>query len=269
LSDAPPILDLRLSVDYREKPGVLEDVALRLRAGEILALVGESGSGKSTLSLAILRLLEMRGGTARGSILFDGRDLMVLSEREMRAVRGRDISLVLQSPHSSLNPALRIGTQLSEAWRAHASGSRDACRAAVAAAVRSVSLPDDPEFLRRFPGQLSVGQAQRVLIALAILHRPRLLLADEPTSALDVITQAEILDLFARLNRALGMAVLFISHDLLSVAALCHRIAILRNGRIIECDTTENIFLRPAHPYTRQLLDALPRNPFAAAERVT
>jgi ABC-type dipeptide/oligopeptide/nickel transport system ATPase component len=267
VSSAPrnrPLVSLRLSVDYAGKPGVLRDVALDLFPGEILGLVGQSGSGKSTLSMAILRLLEMKGGAARGCIHFNGRDLMSLSEREMRGLRGRQMALVLQSPHSSLNPALRIGTQLAEAWRAHAAGPAVERDARIAAALRSVSLPDDAAFLCRYPSQLSVGQAQRVLIAMAVMHRPALLIADEPTSALDVITQAEILDLFARLNHELGMAILYISHDLLSVASLCHRIAILLEGEIVECDSTRRIFEQPAHPYTRQLLAALPQNPFAA-----
>ncbi len=261
----PPLLSLRVSVDYGNKRDVLRDVQLEVSGGEICGLVGQSGSGKSTLSLAVLRLLEMKGGSARGEVQFAGRDLMKLPEREMRDIRGRQISLVLQSPHSSLNPALRIGAQLSEAWRAHARDG-DAASAQISASLASVSLPAGREFLRRYPAQLSVGQAQRVLIAMAILHRPLLLIADEPTSALDVITQAEILELFARLNRELGMAILFISHDLLSVATLCHRLAILHEGVIVESGSVRQIFERPAHPYTRRLLQALPQNPYASPQ---
>jgi len=262
VTQAPPLLSLRISVDYRNNPGVLRDVSLSIQPGEILGLVGQSGSGKSTISLAILRLLHLKGGTARGTLLFKGKDLCAESESQMRSLRGREISIVLQSPLTSLNPALRIGSQLSEAWRAHATGTREACAAAISNAMNSVSLPNDLEFLRRRPSQLSVGQAQRVIIAMAILHRPSLLIADEATSALDTITQSEILALFARLNRELGMGILYISHDLLSVAALCHRIAILNSGDIVECGPPSQIFGTPQHPYTQKLVAALPRGPF-------
>jgi len=261
VTEVPPLLSLRLSVDYRNNLGVLRDVSLEIKPGEILGLVGQSGSGKSTLSLAILRLLHLKGGTARGNLLFKGEDLSAKSESQMRSLRGREISIVLQSPLTSLNPALRIGSQLGEAWRAHATGTREECAAAVSAAFTSVSLPNDIEFLRRRSSQLSVGQAQRVIIAMAILHRPGLLIADEATSALDTITQSEILGLFARLNRELGMGVLYISHDLLSVATLCHRIAILNSGEIVECGPPSQIFGAPQHAYTQKLVAALPRLP--------
>jgi ABC-type dipeptide/oligopeptide/nickel transport system ATPase component len=261
VTEAPPLLSLRLSVDYRNKPGVLRDVSLEIQSGEILGLVGQSGSGKSTLSLAILRLLHLKGGAARGDLLFKGEDLSAKSESQMRSLRGREISIVLQSPLSSLNPALRIGSQLSEAWRAHATGTREECATAISNSLTSVSLPNDSDFLRRRPSQLSVGQAQRVIIAMAILHRPSLLIADEATSALDTITQSEILRLFAKLNRELGMGILYISHDLLSVAALCHRIAILNAGEIVECGPPSQIFGAPQHAYTQKLVAALPRLP--------
>lgn len=266
MSSAENLLSLHVSVDYPGKKGVLRDVALDIATGEILGLVGESGSGKSTLSLAILGLLALKGGTAQGEIAFRGRDLMALSSREMREIRGRELSLVLQSPHASLNPALKIGTQLTEAWKAHAQGSRVQCRRDIVCALQTVSLPNAELLLNRRPSELSVGQAQRVLIALAILHRPALLIADEPTSALDMITQSEILRLFARLNRELRMSILFISHDLLAVASLCHRIAILKDGQVVECGTTELVFNRPSHPYTRQLIAALPAAPTSLAD---
>lgn len=262
MTGAAPLLSLRLSVDYRNKAGVLRDVFMELRQGEIHGLVGQSGSGKSTLSLAILRLLHLKGGTARGNLSFKGQDLFAKSEVEMRSLRGREISIVLQSPLSSLNPALRIGTQLNEAWRAHADGTQHECAAAISTALANVSLPNDSDFLRRRPSQLSVGQAQRVIIAMAILHRPSLLIADEATSALDTITQSEILRLFAQLNGELGMGILYISHDLLSVAALCHRIAILNAGQILECGPPAQIFGAPQHPYTQKLVAALPGGPF-------
>lgn len=263
MTEPAPLLSLRLSVDYRNKGGVLRDIFMELRQGEVLGLVGQSGSGKSTLSLAILRLLHLKGGVTRGTLAFKGQDLFAKTEAEMRSLRGREMSIVLQSPLSALNPVLRIGSQLCEVWRAHAQGPRNEGNAAIATALASVSLPNDTDFLRRFPSQLSVGQAQRVIIAMAILHRPSLLIADEPTSALDTITQSEILRLFAQLNRELGMGILYISHDLLSVAVLCHRIAILNAGEIVECGPPSQIFGGAQHPYTQKLVAALPRGPFA------
>jgi ABC-type dipeptide/oligopeptide/nickel transport system ATPase component len=186
----------------------------------------------------------------------------------MRHIRGREIALVLQSPVASLNPALRIGTQIAEAWRAHNHDAAKQWKERALELFDLVSLSAEDGFLDRYPRQLSVGQAQRVLIAMAILHRPRLLIADESTSALDAITQSEILALFRRLNRELNMAMLFISHDLLSVASLCQRIAILQKGRIIECGSTEQMFREPRTEDTRALLQAVMRNSVAAAELV-
>ena len=256
------LLSVRLSAGYPAKPEILRNVSFDVERGEILGLVGESGSGKSSLALAILRLLSYRGGTVSGQIQFQGIDLAQLPESEMRIVRGREIGFVPQSPATALNPALRIGTQLDEAWVAHSNGAVDGRRKNFLALLESVSLAADASFLDRYPSELSVGQAQRFLIAMAILHKPPLVIADEPTSALDVVTQAEILQLFTRLNQGLNMAVLYISHDLLSVSSLCHRVAILRDGRIVECAETKKIFHDPQHPYTRRLIEALPRNPW-------
>ena len=250
-----PLLKARLSVDYPNKSGVLEDVEFEISTGEIVGLVGESGSGKSTIALALLRLLDHKGGSIRGEILFDGSDLLHLKPAEMRRIRGRDIALVLQSPLSSLNPVLRIGTQLAEAWRAH-STTKD-WKARALELFDLVSLPSEESFLDRYPRQLSVGQAQRVLIAMAVLHKPRLLIADEATSALDAITQSEVLQLFRRLSQQLSMAMLFISHDLLSVASLCSRIAILQKGRIVESGATTQMFREPRTEDTRALLEAV------------
>jgi peptide/nickel transport system ATP-binding protein len=252
-----PLLEVRLSVDYPAKPGVLDRVELEIRAGEITGIVGSSGSGKSTLALALLRLLEFRGGRASGEIYFQGKDLMRTRESEMRSVRGREMAFVPQSPASFLNPAMRVDAQMAEAWKAHRKGSRVELERDVCAAVEQVGLPAERAFLHRYPGELSVGQAQRILIAMAILHKPALLIADEPTSALDVISQSEVLRLLGRLNRELGMAILYISHDLLSISNLCHRVAILHEGRIVECATASSIFEAPQHVYTQQLIGAV------------
>jgi ABC-type dipeptide/oligopeptide/nickel transport system ATPase component len=255
------LLSTRFSVRYAGKPAVLRNVELEIRQGEVLGLVGQSGSGKSTLAMAILGLLDKKTAKVEGAIRFQDCDLLQLQEKQLRELRGRTLALVLQSPLSSLNPALKIRTQLREAWRAHASETKEECSRAIAAALASVSLPSDDEFLRKYPSQMSVGQAQRVLIAMAVMHRPKLLIADEATSALDVITQSEILTLFAQLNREIGMAILYISHDLPSVAGICHRIAILRAGEIVESGPTEEIFANPQHEYTKRLMAALPQMP--------
>ncbi|HEY4961370.1 MAG TPA: ABC transporter ATP-binding protein [Terriglobales bacterium] len=255
------LLAARVSVRYGDKPPVLRDVEFEIRRGEVLGLVGQSGSGKSTLAMAILGLLDRKKVQAEGAIVLDGCDLLTLRERELRGLRGRKIALVLQSPLSSLNPALKIRTQLNEAWRAHATGPTADCDSAIRAALESVSLPSNNEFLRKYPSQMSVGQAQRVLIAMAVMHRPALLIADEATSALDVITQSEILALFRELNRSSGMSILYISHDLASVAGICDRIAILHEGQIVETGTTQQVLTSPRHEYTQRLMAAMPKMP--------
>jgi ABC-type glutathione transport system ATPase component len=253
-----PVLHLRLSVDYPGKPYVLREVTLDIDEGEMVGLIGESGSGKSTIALAILRLLEHKGGTSRGEVIFGGRHLEGLTRHEMRQIRGNEIALISQSAMASLNPALRIGTQLAEAWKAHQSACGDEWQRSVLDIFERVRLPADEAFLRLYPHQLSVGQAQRVLIVMATMHRPRLLIADEPISALDAITRTEVIDLLRQLNRAMNMAVLFISHELLSIASLCRRVAILEKGEVVESGSAEQIFCSPEHPYTRALVGTLP-----------
>jgi ABC-type glutathione transport system ATPase component len=271
----PPstLLSAQVTVRYPGKTPVLRNVSLEIERGEIVGLAGQSGSGKSTLAMAIIGLLGRQRAMVEGQIIFQGMDLLKMRERELRNIRGRALSLVLQSPLASLNPALRIGTQLKEAWRAHSDSAatqgpqekgiqKEDCDCAIQSALKSVSLPSgDADFLRKRASQLSVGQAQRVLIAMAIMHRPALLIADEATSALDVITQSEILKLFVKLNRETGMSILYISHDLPSVAEICQRIAILHEGEIVESGRTEQIFNAPAHSYTRRLIAALPEFP--------
>jgi peptide/nickel transport system ATP-binding protein len=204
-------------------------------------------------------------------VIFKGQNLFSVSEKRLRRLRGKDMSIVLQSPLTALNPVLSIGTQLRECWKVHESGKSEEGEAAIQSALESVSLPATREFLKRRPSQLSLGQGQRVCIAMAVLHRPALLLADEATSALDPITQSEILKLFASLNRTLGTAMLYISHDLLSVAALCHRICILHEGQIVERGIPDDIFNCPQHEYTRRLIAAIPgaphRNELDATDR--
>ncbi len=251
-----PLLKINISVDYPRNPGVLQSLTLEAHAGEIIGLVGRSGEGKSTVTMAILGLLGYKGGKCAGEILFQGRNLLELNQREMRCVRGKEIGLVPQSPLAALNPNLRLRAHLEEARRAHDGEKRD-----WAGLMESVSLPSEAAFLDQLPRNLSVGMAQRFMIAMAMVHRPPLLLADEPTSALDMITQAEILKLFARLNREQGVAMLYISHDLASVASLCHRVAILHQGKVVECGATGDVFQNPQHAFTRQLIAAIPQPP--------
>jgi ABC-type dipeptide/oligopeptide/nickel transport system ATPase component len=254
-----PLLHTRISVDYPNRPRVLDGVELEVREGEIAGLVGESGSGKSTFALSVLGLLGRKNARVRGHIFYRGQDLLAYGESQMRRIRGRKIGVVLQSASSSLNPRLRLGTHLREAWLAHGSKSWQQAKPYVIELLEELELPASGEFLRRFPGQVSVGQAQRILIAMAVMHRPALLIADEPTSALDMVTRAEVLRLFARLNRQWNMAILYISHDLLSVSSLCQRVSILKEGQIVESASCHRIFQQPAHAYTRALIGSLPR----------
>jgi peptide/nickel transport system ATP-binding protein len=249
-------LEFRISAGYGPTR-VLHDVEARIAPGEIVALVGLSGSGKSTLALSLLRLLHYRGGHVTGSIRLAGRELNGLGEREMRAVRGKAIGYVPQSPAAALNERLRVKTLLEETWRAHS--RHRALDKFYAQLLESVQLPYGRDFLERRAGELSTGQGQRLLLALAIMHRPAVILADEPTSALDAITQAAVLALFEELNRRNGAAVLFISHDLLSVASIGHRVEILHEGRIVESGPPEDIFRSPRHAFTQELVKAIPR----------
>jgi ABC-type glutathione transport system ATPase component len=251
------MLQVQLSADYPGRSNVLRDVSFEMARGEVLGLVGQSGSGKSTLALALLRLLEYRGGAVRGRILFEGQDLAAMPERLVRAYRGGKIAYVPQSPSTGLNPALRIRSMFGEAWRAH--NARAMSQDAMLDLLRQVSLPAEPGFLQLRSGQLSIGQGQRLLIALALMHGPRLIVADEPTSALDLITQQEILRLFRSISDGSGTAILFISHDLTSVAQICDRVAILYEGQIVESGATRDVFERPQHPYAQRLIGALPQ----------
>jgi ABC-type glutathione transport system ATPase component len=255
LSD--PALEFRISAHYG-RAAVLHEVEACIAPGEIVALVGLSGSGKSTLALSLLRLLHYRGGEVSGSIRLAGRELSALSQREMRGVRGKSIGYVPQSPAAALNERLRVRTLLAETWGAHSPGCAPES-GFYGKLLESVQLPGTPDFLDQRAGQLSTGQGQRLLIALAIMHRPPVLLADEPTSALDAITQAAVLRLFKDLNGSHGTAMLFISHDLLSVASIGHRVAILHEGCIVESGVPEKIFREPQHPFTKELVKAIPR----------
>lgn len=251
-----PLLRVSLSARYVGKP-VLHDIRFDLGRGEVLGLVGSSGAGKSTLILSLLGLLPWRGGSVDGEVILDGQNLLELHEGKLRALRGRRIALIPQSPMTALNPALSLERHFREAWRAHDSRGRDVLAARVSVLLDEVQLPADSDFLRRRPSQISVGQAQRILIALALLHEPALIVADEPTSALDPVTQTQIVDLLRRLNQTHGSSLLYVSHDLISVVGLCHRIAVLDAGSLVEDLPVENLS-QARHPATTRLLSALP-----------
>jgi len=247
------IRDLKIAFGDR---AVVDIDSLDLEEGEIVGLVGESGSGKSITSLAIIGLADGAGASVRGSITFDGLELIGLDQRRLRAIRGGRIAMIFQSPTSAFNPVFRVGDVFLRALRIHGASRVDA-RTRAATAMREVVL--SPDLLERYPHQLSGGQAQRVAIALAVALRAEVLLADEPTSALDVTVQAEILALLQRLSREERMTVLFVSHDLAVVSGLCDRVAIMQAGRIVETGTTAATLHSPAQPYTRELVAAIPR----------
>jgi len=229
---------------------------LRLDHAEIVGLAGESGSGKSVTTLAVLGLAHTVGARVSGSIKLDRQELTTLSPPELRAIRGRRIAAIFQSPSTAFSPVYKVGTMFTKALRLHGATKAEAAGRA-AEAMRQVLL--DPGLLRRYPSQLSGGQLQRVAIALAVALRAEILLADEPTSALDVTVQAEVLDLLRGLRESTGMSILFISHDLAVVAELCDRVAVMRSGLIVEQGPAAQVLSQPASPYTIELLESVPR----------
>ncbi len=256
--------DLLLSVSLDAGYGdqcVLGSVQFELQRGERLGLVGTSGAGKSTLVLALMGLLPWRRGWTKGEVLLAGQNILAMKERDARRLRGKCIALVPQSPMSALNGALSLRAHFEEAWKAHESGTSNQLRPRLKELMHQVHLPPEDSFLARKPGEVSVGQAQRAVIALALLHRPTLLIADEPTSALDPSTQVEVLHLLRQANHDDGTTLLYISHDLLSVLQLCQRLAVLDKGRIAECLPVSGLSQQARHPATLSLLRTLPVPP--------
>ncbi|HSY72028.1 MAG TPA: ABC transporter ATP-binding protein [Alloacidobacterium sp.] len=246
-----------LSISFQDRPAV-DRLTLRVVPGEVLGLVGESGSGKSVTALAILRLLDPAARVS-GAIRFEGRDLLSLPMKEMRQLRGREISMIFQEPMTALNPVMPVGEQIAEAIRTHQpERNRRQIREAVVEAMQAVALPEPERRMNDYPHQFSGGQRQRVLIAMAIVNRPRLLIADEPTTALDVTVQAQILELLADLRERYSLAMLFISHDLAVVSQVADRVAVMRHGLLLEEGPQAAIFQAPRHAYTRSLLGAIP-----------
>jgi peptide/nickel transport system ATP-binding protein len=246
-----------LTIRFGSKTAVNE-LNLRLETGQVLGLVGESGSGKSVTALAVLRLLDAVA-RVEGAIRFEGANLLGLAPEAMRRRRGRDIAMIFQEPMTALNPVMCVGEQIAEAVRAHGpERSRSKVRDTVLQAMESVAIPDPARRYDDYPHQFSGGQRQRIMIAMAIVNRPRLLIADEPTTALDVTVQKQILDLLADLRERFGLTMLFISHDLAVVSQVADRVAVMRHGLLLEEGPREAVFCRPVHPYTKALMRAVP-----------
>jgi peptide/nickel transport system ATP-binding protein/oligopeptide transport system ATP-binding protein len=237
----------------------VNDVSFSLDRGELLGLVGESGCGKSITALSIMRLIAPPGKTVGGEILFEDKNLLALSNAEMRAIRGDDIAMIFQDPMTSLNPVYTVGEQIAEALRLHRKLSRKAAREAAIKAMSEVSIPDPARRASDYPHQLSGGMRQRVMIAMALACDPKLLIADEPTTALDVTIQAQILELLDELRKTRELAVLLITHDLGVVAEVADRVAVMYTGKIVEESPVEELFARPKHPYTEGLLRSVPK----------
>ncbi len=261
-----PLLDVRnLTVTFGQ-PGVapaVSDVSFQLAAGETLGVVGESGSGKSAMALGILRLLQPPGRITNGQIFFEGRDLLRLTEAEMRPVRGARISLIFQEPLTALNPLMRVGDQVAEALTAHGLASPSEARERAVGLLASVRIPDPGRRVRDYPHQLSGGMRQRVMIAIALACEPPVVIADEPTTALDVTIQAQVLDLLSQMRARLNLAVLLITHDFGIIAQMADRVAVMRAGVVVEQGPVRQILRHPEHEYTKTLLRAVPGMPDA------
>ncbi len=242
----------------RGRVPVVDDVDLTVARGEALALVGESGCGKSMTALSVLRIVPKPGRVAAGRVLLDGRDLLPLPVPELRRIRGRDIGMIFQEPMTSLNPVVTVGWQIREAIRLHERVSVAEARRRSLGLFEQVGIPDPAARLDAYPHQLSGGMKQRVMIAMALAARPKLLIADEPTTALDVTIQAQILELLARLRAELGTAILLITHDFGIVNELADRVAVMYAGRIVEVGTRDDVLTAPRHPYTQGLLRSMP-----------
>lgn len=261
-----PLLDVQhLTVTFPGSPAsvtAVNDVSFQIGAGETLGLVGESGSGKSVTALSILRLVQPPGRVTAGHVLFEGRDLLALPEREMRTVRGARISLIFQEPMTALNPVMRVGDQIAEALTVHGMADGQAAWARAIELLDAVHVPDGRRRVRDYPHQLSGGMRQRVMIAIALACHPSLVIADEPTTALDVTIQAQVLDLLRELRQRYNLAVLLITHDFGVIAEMADRVAVMYRGTLVEQVSVRQILRTPEHEYTRSLLAAVPGTRF-------
>jgi peptide/nickel transport system ATP-binding protein len=268
-----PLLAVRdLVTEFATSEGVVravDHVSFELAPKSTLGVVGESGSGKSVTALSIMRLVAPPGRIAGGSITLAGKDLMTLPEAELRQLRGNRIAMVFQEPMTALNPVMKVGAQVAEAIRAHEHESRRDARGAAIELFARVAIPTPAMTVDAYPHQLSGGMRQRVMIAMALACKPDVLIADEPTTALDVTIQGQILDLLARLQRELGMAVLLITHDLGVVAEICDHVVVMYAGRVVEQAAASVLLAAPRHPYTGALLASIPRADAAPGTRLT
>ncbi len=250
-----------LTVEFHTDEGIVravDKISFSLEEGEILGVVGESGSGKSVSSLAVMGLLPRPPAKVSGQINFQGKNLLEVSGREIRAIRGKEISMIFQDPFTSLNPYLRISTQMMEVLEVHSQMSKAEARRRCIEVLTQLGVPEPEIRFNSFPHQLSGGLKQRIMIAMSLLLQPKILIADEPTTALDVTIQAQILELLKDINKRCGTAIIMITHDLGVVAGLCDRVQVMYGGRLAEKGTYEDIFYRPHHPYTQGLLDSIP-----------
>jgi peptide/nickel transport system ATP-binding protein len=258
-----PLLSVRdLRVEFASEHGMLpvvEGVSFDVAPGEVVGLVGESGCGKSVTSLSIMRLIaEPPGRITAGQIRFGGRDLLTLPERDMRQIRGAEIAMVFQEPMTSLDPAFTVGEQIASTYRRHMGVSKSAAWDRAVHMLDIVGIPHARQRASEYPHMFSGGMRQRVMIAIALSCRPSLLIADEPTTALDVTIQAQVLDLLRELQREMGMAIVFVTHDLGVVSEICDRVVVMYAGQVAETGATQPLFTRPGHPYTHGLLECLP-----------
>jgi oligopeptide/dipeptide ABC transporter ATP-binding protein len=257
-----PVLEIKgLETHFFTRDGVVkavDGVDLTVGRGEILGLVGESGCGKSVTSMSVLRLIQNPGEIVDGTILFHGEDLLGLSEKEMRSIRGDRISMIFQQPVGSLNPVFTAGSQISEVYEIHENLKKKAGNTRAIEMLRKVGIPDPEQRSKAYPHELSGGMAQRVMIAMALAAGPELLIADEPTTALDVTIQAQIIDLMREIRSDLGTSIIVITHDLGIVAELADRVSVMYAGEIVEEADTESLFADPKHPYTRGLIGSIP-----------
>jgi oligopeptide/dipeptide ABC transporter ATP-binding protein len=260
-----PLLELdNLSTHYISAQGTrvvraVDEVSLRIHAGETLGIVGESGSGKSTLALTILRVLPPAAHIVSGRMMFEGEDLLKKSDEEMRQVRGRRIAMILQDPMASLNPLFTIGNQVAEPIRVHEGASRATAWSRARELLKAVRIPSPETRVKQYPHEMSGGMRQRIVGAIGMSCEPRLLIADEPTTSLDLTIQAQYLKLLRDLQRAHGLALIFITHNLGIVAKMCDQLAVMYAGRVVESGPVSRIFNAPAHPYTEALLSSIPR----------
>ena len=266
---APLLEVIDLSVAFKgheDTVTVVERVSFSVQAGKTLGIVGESGSGKTVSSLGLVGLLP-RNAVVTGSARFDGRELIGMPTRELRQVRGDDISVIFQEPMTSLDPSFTVGNQLMEAYRNHKGGSKAAARERAIEMLRLVGIPEPQKRIAEYPHSFSGGMRQRVMIALALICSPRLLIADEPTTALDVTIQSQILELLRRLQDEFGMAIIFVTHDLGVVASVCDQVSVMYAGQAVEQAPIDEFFAAPRHPYSRGLLDSMPQS-VAKGERL-